>query len=332
MQYGQLTTRSFSIMWRYRYLWLLAILGGADVGTCGGGFNGSVGNRTGGTTEGGTGSSSAAAQQVAQFIQDNLGLIVTLLVLVLVLALAWFLLSCVTTGALVRASAEHDAERPYRLGLAWRAGLQTFWSILGLRLIGLALGLVVLAVIGLLVLLGVLAYGGGQSGALVAVVVVGVMFVIALVPAAILAGIAFIVATRSVVLEQRGAVAALGRALRLLRARLGRALLVWLIQVGLGLAAAIAILIPLLIVVLVLGALVVGVGLAAGPVPAIVVGVPIGLVVLAALVVLGGMSGTYLSTYWTLAFRRMELDVPRPPASWPPAGSPPAGSPPQPPR
>jgi hypothetical protein len=317
MQYGELITRSFTIMWRHRYLWLLAILGGADVGS-GFGFSGNLNAPFRGITPG-------VSPAVSQFLQDHLGLIVTVVVFALLGVLAWFLLSCVTTGALVRASAEHDAERPFRFGLAWRTGLGTFWSILGLRLLGLVLGLLVVALLGLLALLGFLAYSGGQSGALALVVVVGVLLVLALIPAAVLVGIAFILATRSVVLEQRGAVAGLGRALHLLQVRLGRVLLVWLIQVGLALAAAFVLAIPLIGVLAVLGGLILGLALGVGAAAAVVVGVPIGLAVLAGLVVLGGMTGSYFSTYWTLAFRRMELDTPRPAVAWP------SGYPPQPP-
>ena len=117
------------------------------------------------------------------------------------------------------------------------------------------------------------------------------------------------------VLEQRGAVAALGRALRLLGARLGRTLLVWLIQVGLSIGAAIAIAIPLVVLVLAMGGVVLAIGVAAGAGAAIVVGVPLGLLLIAALVVVGGLTGAYFSTYWTLAFRRMELD--QPPLAYP---------------
>jgi hypothetical protein len=332
VQYGQLIMRALSISWSHRYLWLLAILGGADVGS-GGGFSGNF-NTSNGTTSGGTRSPFAgpSSQQVSQFLQDNLGLIVAVIVILLVLALAWFLLSCVTTGALVRASAEHDAQRPFGLGPAWRAGLGTFGSILGLRLIGLAFSLLVVAAIGLLALLGFLFYQGGQPAGVAVVAGVGFLVLLALIPAAILAGIVFILATRSVVLEQRGAVAALGRALRLLGARLGRTLLVWLIQVGLSIGAAIVIAIPLVVLLLAMGGLLLAIGLSAGLAAAIVIGIPFGLVLIAVLVVVGGMTGAYFSTYWTLAFRRMELDPPLPayPAPAPGYPQPPAPSHPRP--
>src|SRR5437016_9101677 len=122
MQYGQLISRSLSIVWRRRYLWLLAILGGADVG---GGFGTSFpnpstfrGGAPGATTAGG----GVMPAPAGQFLVDYSGLVVAIVAIALVVALGWFLLSCVTTGALIRASAEHDAERPFALGSAWRAG------------------------------------------------------------------------------------------------------------------------------------------------------------------------------------------------------------------
>ncbi len=325
MQYGDLITRSFSIVWRHKYLWLLAILGGADVG--GNGFGGNFANGLNGFNRGSTGGTagggfSDASATVSQFLQDNLWLIVAGGLVVVVVAIAWFLLSCVTTGALVRASAEHDAERPFGLGLAWRTGLGTFWSILGLRLLGLLFGVVSVALIVGLVVLGVASYLGGQPVALALVIVVGILVVLALVVAWILVGIAFILATRAVVLEQRGAVAALGRGFQLLGARLGRVLLVWLLQVGLALAGGVGLAIVLIPMSILVALIVVTAGVAGGGVAAIVLAVPLGLVLFAVVLVLGGILGGYLSMYWTLAFRRMELDLPRP-AYWPPPQYPP---------
>jgi hypothetical protein len=336
MQYGELITRAFSIVWRHKYLWLLAILGGADVGT-GGGFGGNfsgVGNSfNGGGSPSGTGPNGSpaglqdAASAFGQFLQDNVGLVVLVGLLAVVVVVAWWLLSCVTIGALVRATAEHDAERPFGLGLAWRTGLGTFWAILGLRLLGLLWTVLVLGVIALLVVLGLVSYANGQGGALALLVTIGLLLVVVLVLASIVVGIAFILGTRAVVLEQRGPVSALGRGFELLRSRLGRVLLVWLLQVGLGLAAGIGLLIVLIPFFLLGTAVVVGVGVAGGVGAAVVVATPLVLLLAAVGLVLGGVVGAYLSTYWTLAFRRMEVDAPRPVAAWPPSayGPPRAG-------
>lgn len=321
MQYGELITRSFTIVWRHRYIWLLAILGGADVGTLS--FNGNTGLQT---------INPGRAQQVGQFLQQNLGLVVAIILVLLVLALAWFLLSCVTTGALVRASAEHDAERPFGLRWAWRTGLGHFWSILGLKLLQILVVLAALVVVSVLILLGVLLLAGNQPGGGVALVVAGVLFLLLLIPFGILAGIVFIIATRSVVLEQRRVGAALRRSLSLLQARFGRTLLVWLLQVALSIGAGIVLAVPVLILLGIAAGLTFGAAANGGATAAVAVGVPFGLLLLVLLIVVAGVAGAYLSTYWTLAFRRLELDPPPRPAAWPvyPPYPPPAGYPPRP--
>jgi hypothetical protein len=328
MQYGEVISRSLSLVWRFKYLWLLAILGGADVST--GGFGGNFGNsfnslNGGGSSRGGPGAGSPgnAGQAIGQFLQDNAGLIALGVVIVLVLALAWFLLSCVTTGALVRASAEHDAERPFGFGLAWRAGLGTFWSILGLKLLGLLYGVLVLLVVGGLVVLGVVSAVNNQTGTLAAVIAIGIVVLFAVVVVSIAVGLAFILATRAVVLEQRGAVAAVGRGFELLRTRLGRVLLVWLIQIGLALAGGLGLAIAIIPLVVVVGGIVFVVAVSGGPVAAALVGVPLGLLLVAVLVAAGGAVGAYLSTYWTLAFRRVEVEAAPRHVAWPPPAYPP---------
>jgi hypothetical protein len=320
MQYGEIISRSFTIMWRHRYLWLLAILGGADVGS--GGFTG--GNPASFSN---LGNNSSGAPDPGQFLQDHLGVIVVTGILVLLFFLAIFILSCVTTGALVRASAEHDAERPFGLGMAWRAGLGTFWSILALRLIGLVWVLVILAAIGTFVLLGFATYSSGSSAALAGVISLGILVGIVLVVVSIPVGLVFILAARAIVLEQRGAVAGLVRGFQLLRARLGRTLLAWLVQVAVGIGAQIVVGILFLIVFLIAAVPIVAAYFAAGTGSAVLVGIPVGLVVLAILLLVTAINGAYFSTFWTLAFRRLELETPPAPA-YPPTAYPPYQPPP----
>ena len=323
MQYGELITRSFSIVWRHKYLWLLAILGGADV-TTSGGFGGNFsgfGNafNGGGPSTGAHRPSGAALQDAAsaigRFLQDNLGLIVLLGALALVVAVVWFLLSCVTTGALVRATAEHDADRPFDLGLAWRTGASTFWPILGLRLLGLLWGVILVGAVAGVVAFAIVSYLSAQTAALGLVIALGVLLAAVLALASIPIGIAFILGTRAVVLEQRGPLSALGRGFGLVGSRLGRVLLVWLLQVGLALAASLGVAIALIPVVLLLVAVVIAAAVVGGGGAAAVAVVPLVLLLVALALVVGGIVGSYLSAYWTLAFRRMEVEAPPPVAS-----------------
>src|SRR5216683_1864929 len=76
--------------------------------------------------------------------------LIALLIVWLLFVIAFFILAAVCEGATVRASAEHDADRPFGLRLAWRVGVATMWVIVRFRLLIIALGLpVTIAAIGL---------------------------------------------------------------------------------------------------------------------------------------------------------------------------------------
>ena len=69
-------------------------------------------------------------------------------------------------------------------------------------------------------------------------------------------------------------------------------------------------------VVLLAAALVVAAAVTGGAGAAVAVAIPLGVLAVVVLTVAGGLASGYLSTYWTLAFRRLELEAPRP-APWP---------------
>jgi len=129
-------------------------------------------------------------------------------------------------------------------------------------------------------------------------------------------------ATRAIVLEQLGVTDALARGLRLLFARLGRVLLVWLLAVGLGIGANLAVGITLVLLALPL-VLLAALTYAAGGLGALLtVGVVLFVLYVIVSILVGGAAGSYLSTYWTLAFRRLEVDAPPAPTRaypYPPA-------------
>src|SRR5258705_12309191 len=153
MQYMDIVWRSFRISWRYKYLWLIALFSGEGGGSFNfgsGGGGGGGGGAGGGTKSTGNIDTAAAQDQITRFLSDYAGLIVALVAAWLVLVVLLFILSAICEGATIRASAEHDAERPWGLRLSWRAGLHTLWAIVRFRLLLIALGLpLALLVIGL---------------------------------------------------------------------------------------------------------------------------------------------------------------------------------------
>ena len=303
MQYRDIVTRSFAITWRHKYLWLLAAFAGESGGAS---FNYSSPFQP--TGNGGTSQSfTSIPQQVATWLSHHIGLVLAISALFLVLLIAFFILAAVCEGALVRASAEHDADRPFGLRLAWRTGVSTMGTIIGFRLLLIALALPVFIVVAALVGGFVVAIISGATGLAVALGLLG--FLILLASFVYLLYLFFLdrLGTRAAVLEQVGARAALIRGHRLLKKRLGRVLLVWLLSIATGIAVGICAAIVLAIVVLPIT--VAGIAAYASGSAFLWIVIIVGTVILLPIaLVVEGFVIAQSSTYWTLAFRRMEID------------------------
>lgn len=304
MQYGDLISRSLQIFWRYKYLWLLGALGGSEA--AGGGF-GTLGNASSGAGNGP--GQTGPPSELTQWFVNNLPLLIVLVGLLVLFLIGYFLISCVTTGALVRAAAEHDAERPFGLNTAWQAGVRTFWPILGLRVLVFLLALVAVGVLVGVFVVGIVAAVNEQIAGAVVAFVLGASALLVFIVLAIAASIVLTLTIRSIVLEQRSVFAALGRGLRLLTERLGRTLLVWLLSIFLGIVVGVIGALALLVLAMPFAAVALVVYAAAG-----LAGMLTSAAVLIFLFIListlvGGAIGSYVSIYWTLAFRRLELDA-----------------------
>lgn len=315
MPYWEIVTRSFRISWRHKYLWLLALFAGES----GGGFSFNYNSPTFPGTNGNNKSPDFGAvnQQVSHWLADNIGFIVAASVVFILIAIAFFVLAAVCEGAVVRAAAEHDAKRPFGLGLAWRTGRATMGAIIRFRLLLLALALPVLVVFATLAI-GLVAAIVGNNGAVIAVLaLIGVFFILASIVYVV--ALAFIdrLGARAVVLEQLGATAALGRGYRLLRKRLGRVLLVWLLSVAVGIVLGICFAIAgaILVVPAVVFAFA---AYASGSSVWWLVIVFAVLILLPIVLVIQAFVAAQNSTYWTLAFRRLEIDVPALAYAYPP--------------
>lgn len=319
MPYWFIVTRSFRIAWNHKYLWLLALFSGEAGG--GGGFNYSQQFPTG-QTRGGRVTPGPTSQQFTDWITGHIGLIVAAGVVFLLLAIAFFLLAAACEGGVVRGSAEHDAERPFDLAWAWQAGRNTFWTIVRFRLLLFALGLPVAVVIAILVFgIAIAALSHNVVAAVLLGLIALVFFLLSLVYLIYL-GFLDRLGTRALVLEQLMARAAIVRGHRLLFKRLGRVLLVWLVSIIVGIVVGIAagvvlgiIGVPIVIITIALYSS----GSSAWWI-ALVIGL---LIFLPVALVIGSFIAAQASTYWTLAFRRLDIDQPSSPAM-PPSPPPPA--------
>ena len=303
MQYWDIVTRSFVVVWRHKYLWLLAAFAGEGGGAS---FNYSSPYQPVG--KGGNPSDfTNIPQQVATWLSQNVGFVVVIAVLFLALVIGFFILAAVCEGALIRGSAEHDADRPFGLRMAWRTGVSTMGTIIRFRLLLIALALPIVIVVAALVFVVVLAILSHSYGLAVALGLIGLLIFLAVFVYALYLGFLDRLGTRAVVLEQVGARAALVRGHRLLRKRLGRVLLVWLLSIAVGIAVGICAAIALAIVVIPIT--VAGIAAYATGSPLVWVAIIVGTVIfLPVALVVEGFVIAQSSTYWTLAFRRLEID------------------------
>lgn len=303
MPYWENVTRSFAIVWRHKYLWLLAIFAGEGSS----GFNFSY--RQGiGPSRGAGGAAANPAQQFSTWLSQHAGLIAALTVISLILVVAFFILAAVCEGALIRGSAEHDADRPFSLREAWTNGVHTMWVIVRFRLLLFALTIPALIIITAVVVGAIAAGVSGQTGLLVVLVLLAILLGLALILYIVYLSFLDRFGARIAILEEQPAVASLRRAHRLLFKRLGRSLLVWLVSIAVAIVVGIASSIGLLIaaIPLIIGIIAVASGGTAGwalivfgAIVLLVIGLPI-----------AGFVSAQSSTYWTLSFRRMELDFP----------------------
>jgi len=295
VNYGHLIRRPLDIVARRPYLWLLGLLAGGAT-TFGGTNYGHATNS--GPHEG---PSLAALQNVWN---ANWEWIVAVLAFLLVLGIVLFVLGCVATGGIIRAAVEHDADREYRLGTAWRAGYQTGWRIAGLRLLTFLLAVAPGFLIGALVLGTVVgamnsapaAVGLGLVAA--AAILVSMAFWLAL-------GVAFQFAQRLIVLEDGHVAESLSTGFRLIRRHLKEVAFGWLIMIAISIAAGIAF--AVLAVVVAIPAVALGFGgwAISGMIGAVVAGSIAVVFFLGILLIAAGAYSAYSSVYWTLLFRNV---------------------------
>lgn len=298
MPYWELVTRSFRIAWEHKYLWLIALFSGE-----GGGSSFNYNQRSSGTTQ----TPAQLQQQISTWISDHIGLIVFLGIVWLVLVIAFFILAAICEGATIRASAEHDAERPFGLRIAWRTGLQTMWVIVRFRLLLIVLYLPLFLLIALWVVGLLLAIANGNRGATPLLLITGLFLVLLWIAYAVYLFFIDRFGSRAIVLEQRMAWAGIQRGHRLLFKRFGRSLLVLLLAIAVAIVLALALACVSLIVVL---PLVAAAGLAAanGSGAGAAVLVVVVVILLPIFLVVAGFLAAQGSTYWTLAFRRLDFD------------------------
>ena len=245
---------------------------------------------------------------MALWAADHIGLIVGAMVLLMVLGLAMVTLSLIAQGGLTGATADFATGHPSSLRRALRTGLHHFWRYVGLWLLLGATVMVIGALIAAFVALvvGLAAVAQQAAWVIAPAVLVGLILVVAGVAAGVVASIVVPFAQRAIAVQDIGPLAALRDGWQVLRSHPGASLLVWLLNIGLTMAAGLAITVAMIGALLVLGIPAAGLwALFELSAPTVVYGVFAALVGLAVLLNLIAVANTFFWSYWTLAYLRL---------------------------
>ncbi len=274
LDYWDLVSHSVKLAWKHKFLWFFGFFASAS------------GGNVGQWTEEGSG-------WVRDFFLQHLGILVLIVVGVVILWFAFLVMNIISTGGLIRGISDAARDRPVSFGETWRAGLNTFWRLLGLTVLAILTFLVVTAVCLFPIIMSLL---GGAPGMAIAVLIGAVLFVPYV---AFLFVLAFTVtyAEREIVLFGADVFDALREGWELTKRFIWKSMAVWLVMLlsglvyGLGLVIALAFLaIPFVLI---------GIG---NVVAGLALGIP---VVLAFVAVATGAYATFSYSVWTMAYEKL---------------------------
>ena len=281
MDYGKLLGRAWNIIWEQKFLILLGVL--VALGGTGGGGNAGA-------------STSLPQGDVADFdfrlpaLEQDLGLpaglimvgVIGFIGIALIVGIALWVLSTIARGGLVAGASAIDSGSASSFGSAFRAGWQKGWTLVGIGILPAIPGFIlfVLGAAGAVAYLGLARVNVGNAtlppnGAVLGIVAA---LVCLLVPVAVALSLLRTFANRACMLEGLGVFAAYRRGVEVLLENVGPALVLFLLQVAIGIGLAIALFLPQILTALCC---------ALWPV----------------LLLVQGAVASFFSTLWTLAWR-----------------------------
>lgn len=295
MDYGEVLSKAWQIVWKHKVLWIFGILAGCGSG--GGGGSGGSGARweqNAPFSSGGNGDMERFLQQAGHWISDNWWVVVVIILAVLILwALAIFLGTIGKIGLIRGAFRVDDGAEKLHFGELFRGSMPFFWRIF---LLSFLIGLAFLIPLTLLVLFGIITAGVGFLCILPLICI--------LVPVLWAVGIVLHQAESAIVIENVRMLDGLQRGWAVFRKNVGPMLLIWLITGVIGVVIGVLIALPMLVVVV---PTIVGFATSGGNLPttALLVSGLCFVLYLPVLLVVQGILSAYVQSVWTLTFLRL---------------------------
>lgn len=300
MDFGEVLSSAWRIIWKHKILWIFGIFAGCSRGGGGGGGN----SGTQFSSRGGPNpfpQFNEFANQFGNWIDNHLWVVALFILVVLVLFLLALFLGTIGRIGLIRGTFKADGGAEH-LGFMelWDESLRYFWRIF---LLALLVGLVVLVLVSALVAVGI--------GAAIFTLGIGFLCVLPLFCVLFLglvfAGIVIQQAEAAIVIENLGIMDGLRRGWDVVKTHLGPILIMWLILLVIGFVVGIVIALPILIAVVPAA-----IAFAAANSQAttfdytpLIVGLVCCAVYFPFLIVLSGILEAYVQSAWTLTFLRL---------------------------
>jgi hypothetical protein len=249
MEYGKIINRSVNIVWQNKFLILVGFLAALGTGL----FSGSGGGGGGGDTGfGEPGQFSEFGDEIAAIA---IGVVIALICVGLLIAIVLWVISTIARGGLIASVDSIESGEKSSFRQAWSAGWQKAGTLLGISLLP-AIPVLILFVIGLLSLStygGIFALFGEEFAESTGLAGLGaVMAVLACLIIPIMMALLILrnFAERACMLENLGVIDAYRRGTSVLRANLGEAIILVLLQIAIFIVLGILLLLPGLFLVL----------------------------------------------------------------------------------
>jgi hypothetical protein len=300
--------RAWATTWRYKILWLFGLFAGSASGGSSN-FNYNTGS-SGGSSGTGSAGSDAFARQMLGTAEHYLPLLIAMAVLLTLIGIVFFVLTFAAQGGLVHLANEAEEKREVRAGDGWRVGFK-FWGrtflidlliylpmLLVVFIFAIIFGASLVGIIGGAVGLdkGSSAAGAGLAGGIFGMCCAFVLLMVAAIAYSIIFGTTAQLALRYAVLEDRGAVESIKAGWKDVwakRGAVGMFFTLWLVSIlyGIALSLVLAIFVIPMAFMAISGNIAGAVGV--GLIMSLVAALP------------AAIFGAFVSTAWTIFFRRM---------------------------
>jgi len=270
-----LLTRAWNIIWEHKFLILLGVL--VALGGAGGGGNVNISLPRGEVPE--FDFRLPRPEELGLPTGVVVGTAIVLIGIAIVIGIVLWAVSTIARGGLIAGVNAIESGAPSDFGPAWRAGWERKWALLGIGVLP-AIPSFILAFIGLgaVAALYVLKAEPGPRLANIGLVAPLVSLACILVPIAVVLSVLRTFANRACMLEGRGVFASYRRGAEVLLENIGPALVLFLLQLAIGIGLGIVFFVPGMVMALCF-------------------------VLWPVLLLVQGAVASYFSTLWTLAWR-----------------------------